>query len=450
MAGHAGGHRDHVLLGDPVLDEPVGLRELERRARGSRRRGRRRARRAAARAPRARAAPRRRPRRRTRRVTPRHGTPGAPAPLSGSPWRLPSRSSSSGGATSSASGARPSAVDPLAQPALELAGRRGEVLVTGRARVPAVRAAALGERPRVLHERDALALDRLRDEDAGRSVRVLARALRRRCRSAAWSCPSHVTTRQPNARSFASRLSSARISSVVLSDWSSLRSTTTSSRPTRWCAAACSASQFWPSWSSPSPVITTTRPPRPRCRFAHAIPRAFEIPIPSEPGVRLDPRHADVRVTVEAAEPAEPQQALGRDHAERVERCVEARDVVALGREEDVAVGGVEADLGDVQVLPEEVDDEVERAEGRAEMPGAGALDRGERVQPAHVREEREPGVGVERGGRDALELAAAGSAQGQPWHAAICSPRRPASSPSRSLAGRSPRRPARSCSSAA
>ena len=69
----------------------------------------------------------------------------------------------------------------------------------------------------------------------------------------------------------------------VLSDWSSLRSTITQSRPSRPCAADCSASQFWPSCSSPSPVITTTRPPRPSRRFAHAIPRPFEIPIPSEP-----------------------------------------------------------------------------------------------------------------------------------------------------------------------
>ena len=56
-------------------------------------------------------------------------------------------------------------------------------------------------------------------------------------RSAAWSCPSHVSTCQPNARSFASRSPSARISSVGLSDWSSLRSTTTQRLPSRSCAA---------------------------------------------------------------------------------------------------------------------------------------------------------------------------------------------------------------------
>ena len=48
-------------------------------------------------------------------------------------------------------------------------------------------------------------------------------------------------------------------------------------------AADANASQFWPSWSSPSPVITTTTPPRPRCRLAQAIPRPFEMPMPSEP-----------------------------------------------------------------------------------------------------------------------------------------------------------------------
>src|SRR5919204_630653 len=101
--------------------------------------------------------------------------------------------------------------------------------------------------------------------------------------SASWSWPLHVSTCQPNARSFDSSSPSARISSVGLSDCSSLRSTIAHRLPTRWCAAEASASQFCPSCSSPSPVITTTRPPRPRKRFAQAIPRPFDSPIPSEP-----------------------------------------------------------------------------------------------------------------------------------------------------------------------
>ena len=41
----------------------------------------------------------------------------------------------------------------------------------------------------------------------------------------------------------------------------------------------------------------------------------------------------------------------------------------------------------------------------RAEMAGARALDGDERVQPAHVGEEREPVVRGEVGGPDAIEL---------------------------------------------
>ena len=102
-------------------------------------------------------------------------------------------------------------------------------------------------------------------------------------------------------------------------------------------------------------------------------------------GVRLDARHADVRMAVEPAEPAQPQQLLRRDDAERVEDRVQARHVVALRREVHVAVGVVEAELGDVQLLVEQEDDDVHRAEARAEVAGAGALDGGQRVEPAHV-----------------------------------------------------------------
>ena len=101
--------------------------------------------------------------------------------------------------------------------------------------------------------------------------------------------------------------------------------------------------------------MTTTRPPRPRCRFAHAIPRPFEMPIPSEPGVGLDARDADVRVTVEAAEPPQTQEPLARDHAERVERSVEPGHVVPLRGEVDVPVRVVPAEIGGVQLLEEEV-----------------------------------------------------------------------------------------------
>ena len=63
-------------------------------------------------------------------------------------------------------------------------------------------------------------------------------------RSRTWSWPSQTSTYQPKRRTFSSRSPSARISSVGLSDWSSLRSTITIRLPIASCAPACSASQF--------------------------------------------------------------------------------------------------------------------------------------------------------------------------------------------------------------
>ena len=122
--------------------------------------------------------------------------------------------------------------------------------------------------------------------------------------------------------------------------------------------------------------------------------------------VRLDSRHADVRMPVEATESAKPCEPLGREHAEPVERRVQARHVVALGREEHVAVGIVETDLRDVQLAVEEVDDDVERTEARAEMPGSGTLHGDERVQPADVREKREACISIAVRGADAIDVS--------------------------------------------
>ena len=48
--------------------------------------------------------------------------------------------------------------------------------------------------------------------------------------------------------------------------------------------------------------------------------------------------------------------------------------------------------------------DDVERAEARPEVPGAGALDGDERVQPADVGDQRQARVGVAVGGADAVD----------------------------------------------
>ena len=147
------------------------------------------------------------------------------------------------------------------------------------------------------------------------------------------------------------------------------------------------------------PAAASQVPLRPRdpppLRDAHA----------ERAGVRLDPGHAHVRMAVEPAEPAQPHEALARDDPECVERGVQARHVVSLRREVDVAVGRVPADRRGVQLLEEEERDDVHRAEGRAEVAGAGALDRDERVQPAGVGEEREPLVRGEVGVADPVEL---------------------------------------------
>ncbi len=73
-------------------------------------------------------------------------------------------------------------------------------------------------------------------------------------------------------------------------------------------------------------------------------------------------------MAVEAPEPPKAQEPLQRNDPQSDEGCVEARDIVPLRGEEDVAVRVIEPELGDVQLLVEEVHHEVERAEARAEM----------------------------------------------------------------------------------
>ncbi len=111
--------------------------------------------------------------------------------------------------------------------------------------------------------------------------------------------------------------------------------------------------------------------------------------------VRLDAGHAHVRMAVEPAEPAQPREPLRRDDAEPVQRGVQPGHVVALRREEHVAIGTVETDVGDVQLRVQEVHDDVEGAEARPEVPRACALDGDECVQPADVGDQRQRRIGV-------------------------------------------------------
>ena len=133
VAGDPSGDRDHVLLGDPTLQEALRIRLLEARARDSPRRDPRRARRGRDCARPARRAPRRTPRRRTRgaRVV------RVPAPLSGS--------ASSAGRRQLVLERRHGLELHRPQPGKQLVARPLEALVVGRARVPAVRAAAFAQ-----------------------------------------------------------------------------------------------------------------------------------------------------------------------------------------------------------------------------------------------------------------------------------------------------------------
>ena len=73
----------------------------------------------------------------------------------------------------------------------------------------------------------------------------------------------------------------------------------------------------------------------------------------------------------------------------------------------DVAVRVVEAQLPRVQLLVQEVDDDVHRAEARTEVPGPRALDGRERVRSTHVGDEREiAACTLELARRDQLQLS--------------------------------------------
>ena len=271
--------------------------------------------------------------------------------------------------------------------------------------MPAVRAASGGERGGVLHERDALALDRPRDQDARRSVVVAPER--------AEGVPEHAVVVPVAGDDAAAERDELRLQALEREDLLG--------RLVRLELVPVDEDE-----QPPDPLVRRRLqrlPVLPLLELAVArhhddTTSAAEMPLrPGDPPrlgdahaerarVRLDPGDADVGVAVETAEPAQAQQPLGRDHAERVEGGVEPGHVVPLRGEEHVAVGRVEAELRDVQLLPEQMGDEVERAERGAEVPGAGALDRDERVRAAHVGEEREALVRVEAGRRDARELA--------------------------------------------
>ena len=155
----------------------------------------------------------------------------------------------------------------------------------------------------MLHERDALALDRLRDQDARSSVVIPELPKRDPQRRVVVAVAGH------DAASERAQLGLEALEREYL-----LR------RPVRLELVAVDDDEqpadalvrgrlerlpVLPLLSSPSPVITTTRPPRPRCRLAQAIPRALEMPIPS------DPEFASIPGTPTSGWPSSPRAAGG-------------------------------------------------------------------------------------------------------------------------------------------
>ncbi len=114
-----------------------------------------------------------------------------------------------------------------------------------------------GVHARRLHERHALALDRVGDQHLW-AVGDRPQPTERRGHRAE-VVPVARSTCQPKAPNFASRSPKSLTSATQVSDWILLWSTMTLISPSPSAAADGSDSQNWPSWSSPSPVRTKTR-----------------------------------------------------------------------------------------------------------------------------------------------------------------------------------------------
>ena len=148
--------------------------------------------------------------------------------------------------------------------------------------MPAVRASVERERRRVLHERDALPLDRVGDERLAASRRPHESARRRR---AATRDRAHRTTRPP----IRTRAASSRDRRARGSPPSACRTAARCDRRRSRDRRAGRVRQPGAPPSSGPPAARRRRSSRRRrrrdaaCRFAHAMPRPLEMPMPSEP-----------------------------------------------------------------------------------------------------------------------------------------------------------------------
>ena len=295
--------------------------------------------------------------------------------------------------------------EPLPDPPGQLGEGALEVLMARRACVPAVRPAALLERDRMLHERDALPFDRPRHQDLG-PLRLGAEVLEHLA-----EIHVVVTVADVDVPAEAPQLllqvaerddllgALVGLELVPVDDHDQVADFLVRTGLQR--LPVLPLLQLAVAGHHDHATATAEEPLRP----GHPAPLGDAHA--ERARVRLDARHADVRMAVEAAQPAQPQQSLRRDDAERMEHRVQTRHVVALGREVDVAVGVVPAELRRRQRLLEQVDDDVHGAEGRAQVAGAGPLHGGQRVRTRHVGEQLEAAIARHVGEADALELAA-------------------------------------------
>ena len=222
------------------------------------------------------------------------------------------------------------------------------------------------------------AIEQLRAAGLGGSQVAPARrrARRRRCRRSA-------PTAQPNAATL--RLEVAEVADlgdpgvglelVVVDDRRDLAEAAVA-------RAGCSDSQNWPSWSSPSPVSTHTRPRRPGEPVGAArTPCAFEMPIPSEPVLVCTCGRARARPGGPAARRAGAAGGAGRTSSapepdqHRVQRRARrGPSTRSSGRPRRAPRGGATTRTS-------------MQREARAEVARAGARDHVERVDPAGVGE---------------------------------------------------------------
>ena len=131
------------------------------------------------------------------------------------------------------------------------------------------------------------------------------------------------------------------------------------------------------------PALGKRDPPPSRCP-SRAIPSSPRYRGPRCPGGRRAPRGGGAAAGVPSGQPR------------ALERRVEPRHVVALRREEDVALGSSNPRSATSSSSNRRWTTDVEGAEGRAEVARPCTLHGHERVQAARVREQRELRVGVD------------------------------------------------------